>query len=261
MGKVGSTAIVNSLSNLSSDIYHVHSLVPAKLNKTCRVLMDKKLGIPHHVKQSMHLIDHVLHRDSPIKIITPIRNPLERNMSAFFQELSTEVIIDDSLRKGLAISSWIKVIGFLPIPNEWKNYIIQHTSFRTLHKNLACLIEHFKSSYRHRIPLDWMDDELKQALHIDVYDHDFGEAGFQIYRNKNVELLILRSELSNTIKTQVIEQFLNKKIQPIKSDHLSNKKLYGKAFDSFKSQIEFDEDFLKVFRDSKYFNHFYLNKY
>ena len=259
MGKVGSTAIYNALNSSFNDVYQVHSLVPEKLEKTMRILNEKGLGIPKHVRDSNYLIEHYIKKGLPIKFITPIRAPLQRNMSAFFQELSTEVVLKDELRKGLGVHSIIKRIGLIPIPNEWKNLLIQKIIQSKLFKHIDFLIEYFKANYRHHIPLEWFDVEFKAALKIDVYQYPFdNNSGFQTYNQNNLNGLVFKSELDNAIKSKIIGEFLGDDSVFIKSLHKSERKSYGKAYGLLKEKLSVNDLFVgSPYLQSTYSQKFY----
>ena len=258
MGKVGSTAIYNSLSPKFNDVYQVHSLVPAKLKKTTHVLTEKGLGVPRHVKDSQYIIDNYLSKDSPVRIITPIRSPLQRNMSAFFQELGTEIMLKDEFRKGLGIPSSIKLIRYLPFLNEWKNLLIQKIIQPRLHSNIDFLINYFKSNYRHTIPLNWFDDEFNKALNIDVYKSEFNnKLGYNIYRQEQIKVLVFLAELSNETKSRIIGEFAGATAITINSVHSSEAKSYGKAYQLFKEKLQLDDECSALYASSNYVKKFY----
>ncbi len=260
MGKVGSTALNAALKSVYQPVYQVHSLVPHRLQKTTDILNSKGLGIPQHVKHSQYIIEHYINEGRPVKFITPIRSPLERNMSAFFQELSTEIILKQELQNGLSISPLINKITWLPLPNEWKNAAVQYLVKKPVSRHVEYLVEYFKSTYRHRIPLDWFDNEVLEALDINVYSTPFdSNRNFLSFKKGNFDLLVLKSELSNNNKAKIISEFLEIPALTINNTHSSSDKYYSKTYDLFKSIIRKDTNFLTDFYDSKFVRTFYTD--
>jgi len=260
MGKVGSTSIYKSLKNEFPEVYQIHSLHPKKLAKTTRILRQNGLGIPKHVRQSNHLVSNFISGKKPVKIITPIRAPLARNVSAFFQELSSEIILQDRLRDRLNISSLIRLSTLLPLPNEMKNALIYKLIGGKLHSKIDVLVDYFKSHYRHRIPLDWFQAEFKESLHIDIFKKGFDiEKRYQRYSRGNIEVLIFQSEMSNGEKENILKDFLDLENITIKNEHTSASKDYSDVLQAFKEKLEADTDFCSQFLHSNYVSTFYGN--
>ena len=258
MGKVGSTALAMALKSSRPHVYQVHSLSSKRIKKSSQILTDKGLGLPKHIKYSLFLQDNYLSKDLPAKIITPIRSPIDRNISAFFQDLSARVIIRDDLRRGLGISSRVLHVAKLPIPNEFKNAIIERLTIKKINNHVDFLIEYFTKHFQHRYSIDWFDNELKPALGIDVYDSAFDTTkGYQTFKKNNIELLVLKSEMSNTVKTNLISDFLGESIPPIRDQHQSANKLYASALKNFTSSIKFEEPLKAMFGESKFVKTFY----
>ena len=258
MGKVGSTALLQSIEQHYTPVYQVHSLVSERLEKTTQVLLSNGLGIPKHVKHSQFLVDKYLNSAKSLKIITPIRSPLKRNISAFFQGLSTEIILKDDLRKGLGLSPLIKTIGQIPIPNEWKNQLIELLVSPRLDRHINFLMTHFTTQFRHDIPLNWLDIELNKSIGLDVYSESFNQSkGYGIYKVGPHQVLLFKSELSNTIKTKLVSEFIGINISEIKAQHRSVSKSYGKSMQLFRSKLKLEPALLDRYRNSKYVQTFY----
>ncbi len=260
MGKVGSTAILSALRNRFSSVYQVHSLVPEKLQKTKKVLQAHRLGIPKHVHQSFEVINKYLIPRKSLSLITPIRRPLERNISAFFQELPRDVVLKPALRNILRIPKRIQWLAKLPIQNELKNYLIGSAIQSRLAENRQELITYFKNNYRHDIPLNWFDTEFLTATGINIYDYPFNPAkGYEIIIKDNLKILLLQSELADPIKAEVINNFLGSQDITIEKKHQSVNKGYGDLLVEFKQEINTDPDFLARFIHSKFSHHFYCS--
>ncbi len=258
MGKVGSTALYLSIRGHFENVYQVHSLHPKKLAKTSKILNEKGLGIPRHVKDSLNIVDNIIKPGVKAKIITPIRHPLDRNISAFFQELSTQLIINNEFRRNLGISDSIKWVTKLPLTNEIKNSIVSHLTQGKLSKNVALLQKHFIDNYRHRIPLDWFDDEFKGALDMCVYTTGFNKTnGYMRFSNGVFDVLIYKAELDHSIKNDLIAKFLSIESLFIPRVHASTFKNYGKLMKEFQLSLQLPEDVRRVYNQSRYKQTFY----
>ena len=66
----------------------------------------------------------------------------------------------------------------------------------------------FITNYPHDIPLTWFDEQMNDRFGIDVYAQPFPKYGIATYSNQNVQLLVMRSELSNQTKAEAVVKFL-----------------------------------------------------
>ena len=110
--------------------------------------------------------------DEPIKIISLVREPIERNFSAFFQNL--------------------------------ENFCDPNDKAAT-----EGLISRFISDYNHKVPLEWFDVEMKTTTGIDVYSKEFMyEEGYQLYKEGRYELLVLRVDMNDQTKEELVARFM-----------------------------------------------------
>jgi hypothetical protein len=257
MGKVGSTALRASLSR-NSLVFQLHSLLPAKVEYIRQQLIRQGLGVPVHIGQSQYFLDKYLVSGEPLTIICPIRHPLDRNISAFFQQLSTNCLLRSDLREGLGISKAILTLRNLPIPYEYKCLLVDLFTQGNVTKNIDYLSHYFKTSFSHRTPLDWFDLELKPALGIDVYKTPFNlEAGHQEYTNGNVRLLIFRSELADHLKEHVISEFVGFPVAGLSREHTTADKIYSNTYKKFKEKISLQGSLLEIYSQSQFVRMFY----
>lgn len=193
MGKVGSSSIRHSLNNiLNIPVYQVHYF---------------KGKFPYN-KNS--------------KIISLVREPIERNFSGFFQNFE-------------------RVVG---IPFAKSKYSIQE------------LLDIFLDKYIHDVPLVWYDDEFYPNTGIDVYSKKFKD-GFSIIDN----CLFLRCELDDKRKSQLISKFLGINEFEIVRTGLSASATYGEMHKKFVKEVKFPRSYLDLFLGTKFVNHFYSDEY
>jgi len=207
MGKVGSTSVHNSLLKYyRGKVFHAHDF-----------------SLNHRENQIGRLYNWAVIRKKPIYIISLTREPISRNISAFFQDYE-------------------KYTG---------------TPFNDSKLNIPELRNIFFNKFNHNQPLDWFDNNIFYHFGIDVYETKFQEENSFIIKKDNVKLLVLRSETKDDKKELYIKEFLGLKKFIISNKNISEDKIYSNMYYKFLNQIKFPEDYLKRMIDSKYFKHFY----
>ncbi len=159
----------------------------------------------------------------PIKIISLLREPIGRNVSAFFQNFERDV--------GVAYN--------------------KHTL------SIDDLKKRFLDHYRHDIPLVWFDEKMKKEFGIDVFEKTFSKAGHQCFSKNNVELLLMRHDLDNAVKEQEIKKLLQLNTFTLKDENIGNNKEYAATYQAFKQEAKLPKWYLDKMQNSKYFQHFY----
>lgn len=225
MGKVGSLSVMRSLRACGvTPVFHVHRLHP-KNRATMRKVMQNNAWSEE--PEAAWIYQHILQKQRPTKLISLVREPVGRNISAFFQNL--EVIT------GLS-----------------KEIVANHAD--TLY---AC----FLSTYHHHVPLTWFDVEVHETLGIDVYAQPFPkEQGYIELRNGPFELLVLRAELPDADKAAAIQQFLGLRQFKIVRENVSRKKWYADLYNHFKQHLKLPLDYLTEMSAAKYTRHFYTDE-
>ncbi len=230
MGKVGSTTIYQSLKNLNLDIpvYHTHILDPKILED-----LRKKINLHNHLSQKQRIITELcLHEqikkglnNKHWKIITLVREPISKNISSFFENLSN--------------------------PFFHRNGTIEN-------EKLDDLIKHFLDEFHHRWVLNWFDRNIKNIFDIDVFSEDFSrEKGYQIFTSRDVQILLIRTEDINSKSEEAIKQFMNLEEFKLINANVGNKKKYAKKYKNFQQSISLPESYIDEMYNSKYTRHFY----
>jgi len=212
MGKVGSKSIHAALLKQYKGIVgHTHSLSRNHRRLDIRLIykwavLDKK----------------------PLNIISLTREPISRNVSAFFQNFERDT--------GVA--------------------------YKEADLSTAELKETFLTNYRHEVPLFWFDWRVKELFDIDVFAHPFPkEEGIGRYQKNNIRLLVMHSEISDAKKERAIGDFLGiNGFRLSKKENIGAKKAYQTTYKDFKSNILLPADYVEWMCDSKYFNHFYTSE-
>jgi hypothetical protein len=207
MGKVASTSIYHSLSRLYPGVVlHAHDFSAA-----------------HEDWRIRRLYRSVLSRKRPLNIISLIREPIGRNVSAFFENFLRDT----------------------RVPYENANFSLDE------------LRDIFLTNYKHAIPLDWFDRHIRRDFGIDVYATPFPEVGFDTYIQGNVRLLVLRSEMNDPQKIEVIKDFLGLSEFQIFNMNVAEDKLYAETYRRFKENVKLPRDYVAKLCESRYFIHFY----
>lgn len=224
MGKVGSLSLYHSIkAQTSIPTFHVHSLNKERIDweyETCR----KKGWWPDSKNPGDLIYRHKIQQSAPVSIITTIREPIERNISAFFEVFRYYNNINASDYKGDATFLQAQFLKLVP----------------------------------HDYPLTWLDDELKKMLNINVFNSPFEvQKKYQIYQKENIDLLLMRVDLSDTEKEQQVQELLGVSKLKLERHNIGNQKDYAKLYKTFKSQLELPQSYVEKMLTSKYCKHFY----
>jgi hypothetical protein len=211
MGKVGSHSIYYSLKKVYPGLV-LHNHTFSFDDRDWRV---RKL---HH---------HCVVKKKPLNIISLTREPIGRNISAFFHNFKRDTGV---------------------------SYLKSNFSLEEL-KRL------FLDNYNHDIPLDWFDKHIKSEFGIDVYEKPFPLIGWATYTHKNARLLVIRSEIEDSAKISAIKKFLDLPIFELKRKNVGENKLYAETYQAFKNKIHLPSEYVNKMCDSKYISHFYTKNF
>jgi hypothetical protein len=158
-----------------------------------------------------------------LKIITLVREPIGRNVSWFFQ--------------------------------NFKEYT--GSTFGESNFTIEELRNIFLSNFDHELPLEWFDRNIENYFGIDVYSKPFSESGHEIYDGGYVTLLVLKLEIDDKTKYEVIQEFLGINSFSLKNVNIGFEKDYGKTYKEFQQLVKLPDQYLQKMCTSKYFKHFY----
>lgn len=207
MGKVGSTSIYRSLhEQYRGAVLHAHNF---RSN--------------HEDPLNRRLYRRTLCKNFPLKVISLTREPIGRNVSAFFQNFERDT--------GVSYSK--------------ASFSIQEL------ENL------FLSNYPHNTVLEWFDLNILANFGIDVYASPFPENGIATYAKDNVSLLVMRVEISDSDKIDAVRHFLGMDRFQLVNKNIGSQKEYAKTYKDFKKAVVLPSEYLEKMCRSKYFNHFY----
>ena len=173
------------------------------------------------------------------KIITLTRDPVARNMSAFFDNLEVHV---QSSNDVFEIKS--DIWGIEPTTLKLDD----------IHKLIAIFFDRFY----HFDPMEFFEREIKGVLGADVYRTEFPtSSGFKIYKDKIGDILVLRLEDLDRCAEKAFEAFIGIKNLKLLKQNVSGEKNYAALYRKFKETIVFPKSYIDALYDSKYMRHFY----
>jgi hypothetical protein len=227
MGKVASSTIARSIERTGRiPVFHVHVVNPKNL---ARMLADKTLVLQREDLVHLFARGAILQRwlfgaGHRARIITPVREPIGRNVSAFFQNLDDYCRLDNAHLK-LSISE---------------------------------LKDCFLSNYYHQEPSIWFEWEFSSVLGLDIFQYSFSyELGYSRIHTERFDILVLRHDLSDTIKARVVGEMLGLDSFQIIRENIGQAKDYGDVYRRFLKEVQLPREYVDLMLDSRYARHFY----
>lgn len=160
----------------------------------------------------------------PVYVICPIREPLSRNVSAFFQNFKRDT-------------------GFEIGDREW---------------NLNHIRELFLDNYPHNISIEWFDKNIRTDLGIDVYSKAFPiKRRWSVYRRGSLKMLVYRTDLDHSEQLKVVSQFLKFKIDRWHFSNISKDKEYGDLYKNFCKSTTLPKIYITLMNKSRFCRHFW----
>lgn len=215
MGKVGSTAVTASLAPVIEPrrAVHVHTLSPqgvAAADEYYRERFAASGRVDRHFLRSRYLARRfeAMRADGGLDIITVVREPVGRNLSAFFQTLPIdEPQLDARLRE---------------------------------HPTSSAVIDDVRVAFQERgwvtDPFGWFGRELEPVTGIDVVREEFDHRqGYAIYRRDDVRLLVLRFEDLHRTFCRATEELLGVPDVTLVAKNEGGSKYYSTAYEQLRS--------------------------
>jgi hypothetical protein len=218
MGKVGSSTIKDTIE-IDYRVHHMHT----------RWEMESLLAkIKNNSKKKI------------IDIITATRDPIGREISVFFQNLTAPEFPYGVSSRNKALQ--LGVNGLIPL---FKHMLDSGGADTT----------------------DWFDIHFRPSTGINIYDHNFdSEKGWQILEVENYRILIVRFEDINKNYLDAVNTFVaprfgkEPRYENMRPFNVSKDKWYSELMKEFKSTITFKKEILDSVFKSKYVKHFYTEK-
>jgi hypothetical protein len=247
MGKVGSSTIKRSLDALDMDmpIFHVHYLSQPRVDdlekERRRYLGTEKYGLLKRPWLYQYLLKVLEDQfdGRKWKIISLTRDPIERNLSAFFENLEFKTLKENC--------SWLVESDYYKI-----------TPLKVNLDDFDNLTARFFDRFYHESPLDFFDRELKKVFEIDVYSCSFPKSeGYKIYEGEKADALILKLEKLNQCSLPAFKEFLDIENIDLIGSNIGSEKDYAVFYSRFKNDIRLPESYINKMYQSRYMQHFY----
>lgn len=224
MGKVASTSIYEALKDRTDCFgFHTHSLNRANIDKNRSHQGDEAFAIDKRGQLSDQLSAKIVEPRLPVKIITLVRDPFERNISAYFEN-------NRAIRKGFQLNQ----------------------------ENLKKLIDDFLNNSNHLGPQRWFENEFEPALGVDIFAHPFDPVSeWGIIRQAPYDILVLRTTLDDSKKSELISDFLELPGVNIERRNSTTDKSLKKLYQEFKNTVVFPEDLGQQILECRYTQHFF----
>lgn len=207
-GKVGSSSIYLSLKpHLKHKVYFAHRLLQNNIDKYRKHFIDFSKQPPFQ-KMGFLLLNNVINKNKPIKIITAVRSPIDRTVSAFFQNY---------------------------------NMYAKHKTFDEKHI-CKCIEEFFPIEFT----VNWWADEFIKSTKIDIYNEGFNkQKKHQTYQQANIEALVFRADLPDVKKEKIIQEFLSLPHFKIERHNITSSKQTAAIYSAVKKSGYFSDAYIE----------------
>ena len=247
MGKVGSMSVQAGLEEqeLSRRIYHVHFLSPERTRKTELERRSYFRTDRHHDLVRPWLNQFLLNqyektKDGPRwKIVTLTREPIGRNLSAFFENL----VVRETGRP-----------GEYEIQSDY--YGIDPVVVST--QDPGKVIDLFFGFGKHDSPIRFFETEIRDIFGIDVYREGFPqETGYKVYTGDRADLLVLKIEKLKECAEEAFDCFLDIKGFRLVNRNVGAQKIYAPLYEATKKAMRVSTEYADMLYDSDYMKTFY----
>lgn len=237
MERTGSVALLSSLKAHGAFVIGAHYLDP------------KKLAIQQFSGSARWACKHIISKRKPAKVISLVRHPIENMLSTFAR---TDYGEQDVHQEGAA--SLVEQVNPDQLSGEFRRAYLD--------------------ADRHLQPLGWFGNEFQAALGINVYEHSFDKQnGFTRFREEPYDVLIMRTELPDAQKAELVADFVDisalemtsasavsddrRRLPPGKPGDQTD---YGLKYRALKQGVVIPREYLDAIVDSRYVQHFFTQE-
>lgn len=249
MGKVGSKTIRLSLREygFKGPIYHSHLLTEDRIRET-EEQRKKYFRTDRHGYLTRPWMNRFL-RDSVDgkygshrwKLITLTREPISRNISAFFENCVITPLEDG---EGYRIVS------------DYYDLDITISD-----KDYEKLMNAFMEKLNHDSPLDFFDKEIKAVLGVDIYAEQFDkEKGYEIFEKDNYDVLVIKLEKLKECASEAFKEFMGLDGFTLVDTNVGSEKDYAALYKDFRVNAIIPQSYVDHLYNSKYMNAFYTEE-
>jgi len=226
VGKVGSSSISKTLRTINVSEVQPHSLTYSRKGsyfvKPDFTIMEKLFYFIKSKLINLKLFFFKLSKSKKkIKIISLYREPISRNISAFFEQY--QYVLEQNI----------------------KNYSVDE------------LIDAYWKYTNHDAPVVWFDNELNNAFDINIHDYVFDkDNGYLRIQKGNIDLLLLTMERMDQNEV-IIGEFLEVDSFSLTKTNRAERKEYSEIYKEFKETIRIPESYISKLYENKVMDFFY----
>lgn len=229
-GKVGSSTLDEALRSLRRwPVYQTHVLRPGHrfLTRDQPRPPRGRPDLPPHAVRSREVWERYVEPGRPIAVITPVREPVSRNISAFFQNLYRHPELDPS-RRSTDVDAYVQAFLAELDPTQ---------------------------------PGAWFERQYEPAFGVNVYDHPFdAERGWGVIDAGRRRYLLLQCELDDAVKAQAVCSLLDLPRLTLKPRNVGDSKDYARVYAAFKRRLMLPREYLDAVLTTRYATHFYSDE-
>lgn len=218
MGKVASSSIAQAIVRAERTVHDIHTLDRAHLVKMAKARLAHGKYPPYHVCVTMAYESEILDRSNCI-YISLVREPIARNLSAYFQNLAT--------------------LGGSIGPDRTPESVVAA----------------FLKRYPHGFPAHWFDREFKRFLGINVYDEPFDKVHGSVLTD---QVLIMRTDLEDAEKGRLLSAALGTEIS-VPRRNMAENKGYASAYQAVLEAAKFPAPFVNSIYSTPFARHFWTD--
>jgi len=220
MGKVASSAISRAIRSTGQVVHDIHTLNDEHLRREAMKALEAGRFPNPHICVSMAWKEREIVTPQRAVYISLVRDPIGRNISAYFQNRSEEFAEASTHPDGA-----------------------------------ERLVQGFLDGYNHQFPINWFDREFKRYLGLDVFNFRFRkDVRYQLSHHERI--VIFRVDATDEIKSRVLSRVLGYKVSVDRVNDSANKS-HREMYDAVKRLARFRSDVLDPIYDSPFARHFW----
>ena len=236
-GKTGSSSIEASIDVKKYYTLHFHDFhLFFKANKF--------ENVTEFWKQFQHLLG-----EKNLKVFIGIREPIARDISAFFQNLE--------VTKGCALDY------SLSITDNLSNYLLnsirdfEHLADKKMVLRQPEHVRLYSKNRKYGDQFDWFEVQIKKMFELDIFDKPFlKQRGYQIYEKDNIKFFVYQLEKLDNLESE-ISSFLEQPFQ-LKHANKSERKSYSRLYKDVMRNVVIPEEYIDFYyKSNPYMDYFY----
>ena len=218
MGRVGSTSILAPLKRVESKYATTRSRRSA-VYRVYRIHESKEKRFKNLKKPNMIW--------RPISVICPIREPIDRSVSAFFYFYYERIARQHPENMDIPIED-LKTLFLKDSRPQESLTPVRLAEHRYRPSRLA----------EHNFCLNWFDEHFQTQFLIDVYKTPFDiTRKYQEYRRGGTRVLLYRNDLDILEQARLISRFIGVKLE-IKPQNEATRHIYSGLYDRFQESAK-----------------------